>query len=351
MKKPWKLLLYALAALLGVWLTAKFLLPIGLPFLLGWSLARLVRPVTLSLHHRCRFPLWLSSLLCITLAAALLGGGIWLLGRWGIGQLTALGRRLPALLSSLSPSLSSLHTRLLHLAEKLPEPFVPAASQWLDRFFEGGSIVADTASDQLLSFAGRVLSCVPDLVLFSLTTLLSAYLFSSEGPRLRAAMERRLPEKWLRRIKSVVRHLLSALGGYLRTQLRLSGVVFLLLAGGLLLLRQKQPVLLALLIAVIDALPVFGVGTVLLPWGVLAFLRGSTVLGAGLFALYALCAVVRAFLEPKFLGKQIGLDPLLTLLALYAGFRLFGVLGMILLPVAAILLKQLYDIVESSEET
>lgn len=350
MKNPWKLLLYALAALLGVWLTAKFLLPIGLPFLLGWALSRLTRPVTMRLHRRCRFPLWLSSLLCITLSAALLSGVVWLLGRWGIGQITALSRRLPALLSSLSQPLAALHTRLLHLAEKLPEPFVPAAVQWLDRFFEGGSVVADTVSDGLLSFAGRALSCVPDLVLFSLTTLLSAYLFSSEGPRLAEAAKRRLPESLLRRAKSVGRHLLSALGGYLRTQLRLSGVVFLLVAGGLLLLRQTQPILLALLIAVIDALPVFGVGTVLLPWGVLAFLRGNPVLGAGLLVLYALCAVVRAFLEPKFLGKQIGLDPLLTLLALYAGFRLFGVLGMILLPVAAILLKQLYDIVESSEE-
>ena len=97
-----------------------------------------------------------------------------------------------------------------------------------------------------------------------------------------------------------------------------------------------------------DALPVFGVGTVLIPWGVISFLRGNAFLGIGLLVLYALCSVSRAFLEPRFLGKQIGLNPLLTLIALYAGYRLFGILGMILLPLAVILLKQLYELVESA---
>lgn len=99
-----------------------------------------------------------------------------------------------------------------------------------------------------------------------------------------------------------------------------------------------------------DALPVFGAGTILIPWGVISFLRGVPSLGIGLLALYALCAVGRAFLEPRFLGKQIGLDPLLTLVALYAGFRFFGILGMILLPVAIILLKQLYELIGTAEK-
>ena len=91
-----------------------------------------------------------------------------------------------------------------------------------------------------------------------------------------------------------------------------------------------------------------GAGTVLIPWGVISFLRGNTVLGVGLLVLYALCSVSRAFLEPRFLGKQIGLNPLVTLAALYAGYRLFGILGMILLPFAVILLKQLYELIESA---
>ena len=117
---------------------------------------------------------------------------------------------------------------------------------------------------------------------------------------------------------------------------------------GLLVLGRKNALPLALVIAVVDALPVFGAGTILIPWGVISFLRGSTVLGIGLLVLYALCSVSRAFLEPRFLGKQIGLNPLLTLIALYAGYRLFGILGMILLPFAVILLKQLYELIESA---
>jgi predicted PurR-regulated permease PerM len=94
----------------------------------------------------------------------------------------------------------------------------------------------------------------------------------------------------------------------------------------------------------VDALPVLGAGAVLIPWGLLSFLRGSTGDGVGLLLIYAVIAIARTTLEPRFLGKQMGLHPLLTLLSLYGGFRLFGVSGMILVPVGVMLCKQLYEL-------
>ncbi len=348
MKKPWKLLAYAVGGILGVWLAAKLLIPIGLPFLLGWGLSKLAQPMERRLTERAKFPAWLASFLCVSLIAAALGGCVWLLVRVLFSELEHLTDRLPALLSSLSRPLSRLHAGLLRMAARLPDPAATLAVQWLDRLFEGGSVLADTVSDGLLSFAGKTISRVPDIFLFVLTALLSAYLFSSERRRVAETVRRHLPEEWLERGKKIFKRLRSALGGYVKAQLRLSLVVLALMAAGLLILRQENAVLLAVVIAVVDALPVFGAGTILIPWGIISFLRNNPSLGIGLLVLYALCAVGRAFLEPRFLGKQIGLNPLLTLFALYAGFRLFGVLGMILLPVAVILLKQLYDLVESA---
>ena len=94
------------------------------------------------------------------------------------------------------------------------------------------------------------------------------------------------------------------------------------------------------------ALPVFGVGTIMVPWGALTLLRGDTFTGLGLLAVYGAASLTRTFLEPRFLGRQIGLSPLLTLVCLYAGFRLYGILGMILLPVAVILCKQVIELLE-----
>ena len=102
------------------------------------------------------------------------------------------------------------------------------------------------------------------------------------------------------------------------------------------------------LIAVVDALPVLGSGTVLLPWAAVSLLRGSGGLALGLTVTYAAAAFARSALEPRLLGRQIGLPPLLTLLSLYAGYRLFGLAGMILLPLAVLLAKQVWELAEGN---
>ena len=135
----------------------------------------------------------------------------------------------------------------------------------------------------------------------------------------------------------------AALGGWLLAQLKLMGVTFLILTAGFLLLRTEYPLLFALLTTLIDALPVFGTGTVLIPWALLEFLHGNTACGVGFLILYAVAALTRQTLEPRLVGQQIGLAPIFTLLALYAGYKTIGVPGMILFPICAVLFRQLWD--------
>ncbi len=344
MKKPWRLLLYIIGGIAGIWLTAKFLLPIGLPFLFGLALAKLSKKPVDWLHRKSHFPRWLCSFLVVSLLSAALVGLLWLLGQVLFSELQQLAGRLPQILPDLSLALSQLHDRLLSLAAKLPESISAALSTWLDRLFAGSSVVVDTASGWLIGLVGGLIAWVPDLLLFLLTMLLSAYFFSSQWQELEKAAKNIIPESWLERCATVLKRLKSALGGYVKAQCYLAGITFGLLLLGFFLLGRNQAVLSALLIALLDALPVFGAGVILIPWAILSFLQGQTALAAGLLVLYTVCALVRSFLEPKFLGKQMGLHPLLTLLSLYAGFRLFGILGMILVPVGVILVKQLYDL-------
>lgn len=351
MKNTWKLFACIAGGAVGVWLTAKLLLPVGLPFLCGWALAGMARPMERVLTVRAKVPQRLASFLCITLLSAAICAAVWLLARLVFSEAEHLTRRIPALLSSLAKPLSGLHAWLLRMAAKLPDPAAAVAAQWLERLFAGGAGIAESLSGGALALVGRVISRVPHILLFLMTALLSAYLISSEREKLALTARRHIPAQWYARGKKIAKRLKSALGGYVKAQLRLSLVVLAVSGLGLLLLRQKNAAALAVVIALVDALPVFGAGTILIPWGVLSFLRGEASLGAGMLVLYALCAVGRAFLEPRFLGKQIGLDPLMTLAALYAGFRLFGILGMILLPVAVILLKQLYELVCSAEQS
>lgn len=351
MKNPWKLIGYAVGSVIAIWLTVKFLFPIGLPFLLGFALASAAEPFVRTLTEKSRFPRWIAALLIIILLAAALTGLLWLFGRMLFGQIERFAAKIPELLSSLSGPLADLHGRLLLLAAKLPQSVAPAAVEWIDRLFEGGSVLAETASEWLISLAGNLLTLVPEIVLFLLTTLLSAYLITSERPVLADMLRKRLPATWLAHGRAVKKRLKSTIGGYVRAQLRLMGLVFLLLAAGLfLILRKPNALLIAAGIAILDALPVFGSGTALIPWGVVTLLRGNTARAVGLLLLYAVVSLSRTFLEPRFLGHQIGLHPLLTLVSLYAGYRLFGVLGMILVPVGVILVKQLYELIEPKQD-
>lgn len=349
MKKTWRLAAYAVGGVVAVWLTAKFFLPVGLPFLLGFGLSRLAEPLVSGLTRSGHVPRWLASFLCVSGVFAGIGLLLWLLGKMLCGELARFATQLPSLLESLAVPVGKLHGQLVSLAGRLPDGIAAAVTQWLDSFFEGSGVVLDSMSGWLIGIVTGTLSSLPDIVLFVLTVLLSSYLISSELPHLREAAGRHLPPAWSQRGHAIVRRLKSAFGGYCKAQFRLMLVTFGIVAAGLLLLRRDHALLFGFLIAVVDALPVFGSGTVLVPWAVFALLRGDNPIAIGLLLTYGVASLTRTFLEPRFLGHQIGLNPLLTLLSLYAGYRLFGILGMVLLPVAVILFKQIYDLFESTE--
>ncbi|MGM9553339.1 MAG: sporulation integral membrane protein YtvI [Faecousia sp.] len=348
MKNPWRLIGYAICGVVGIWVTVKLLLPVGLPFLLGYGLSALAEPPVRALKERFGVPRRPAGFLVVLLLSAAVFGILFLLGKLLFSQAQELTARLPSLLTSLEEPLAKLHGGLLRIAAKLPQSVAPAAAEWIDRLFAGGSVVAGTVSEWLLGFAGNVISLIPDIVLFLLTMILSAYLFCAERTQLLQIARRLLPEQWRKKLLAVKTRLRGALGGYCKAQGYLLLVTLAIVAVGLLLLRRRNALLIALLIAVVDALPVFGAGTILIPWGVISFLRGQTGQAVGLLLLYAVTSLTRTCLEPRFLGRQIGLNPLLTLVSLYAGFRLFGVIGMILVPVGVILLKQIYELVEST---
>jgi predicted PurR-regulated permease PerM len=109
---------------------------------------------------------------------------------------------------------------------------------------------------------------------------------------------------------------------------------------GFWLLGISRSLVLAGLIAILDAFPVLGVGTVLIPWALLCLLREETIRGIGLLALYAVVWLSRSILEPRLIGKGLGLDPLVTLMAIYAGWKLWGISGMLLAPILALTVAQ-----------
>lgn len=186
-------------------------------------------------------------------------------------------------------------------------------------------------------FVSRLARTLPTF-LFSLgVSVLAAVYFCLDLDRVHAALGRIIPTRIRPFLSEAKRSALRAALSALRAELLLMLIAFFVMLFGFLILGLPYPFLLAALLALFDLLPVIGVGTFLLPWGFLALLSGARTLGVGILIIFGVTALLRQFAEPHLLGRRMGVHPLLTLLSLYAGFRLLGAVGMILFPVLTLL--------------
>ena len=328
---------WAAALGLGVWLLG----PPLLPFLLGLVLARTVEPAVRLLDRR--LPRWLASGCAVAGAYILLVAGGFLLCRVLCRELWSFLRSLPELAGTMSEPLTRLRDRLLLMAGRFPDGIGAALEQGVTGFFQSGAGLGQKLYDWAFRTVSRLLTQLPDLFLFLLTAVLSSVMFSAKLPRLLALWETHAPDHWQQRLTGLWQTVRRTLGAWLLAQGKLMLVTLLILAAGFLVLGVDYALLFALGIALLDALPVFGSGLILIPWSMVRFLQGDTFRGVGLLLVYGVAALTRTALEPRILGRQIGLDPLLTLAALYAGYRFLGIGGMILFPMGALVARQFWD--------
>ena len=314
----------------GGLLLLALLWPCLIQFLLAYLTASAVEPAVAFLSRRIPRPLAAALVLTALLAAIALGA--WLLFSRLFYEGTALLLRLPQLLSQFSSQW--LEGRLYSFLVALP----PQAREWLisalEQAVENGLGLPDRVSAFLADSAAALARALPQLFLAVSTTLLAMFYCSAGLPGIRRYLRELIPPERRETADRFLGRLREALLSWCRVQGRLMVVVFAVMAAGLLLLRVPYALLAAGLGALVDALPFFGSGVLLVPWAALSFLRGDKMLGFGLLVLYALLCLLRGVLEPRFYGRQAGVSPLLTLLAMYGGFRLLGVWGLLLVPMA-----------------
>jgi sporulation integral membrane protein YtvI len=317
-------------AFLGAWLGGKYLLPLAMPFLLGVGLALMAEPAVKFLAKK--LPRGAAAGIGVTGTLLLLTSGVFLAGALVVKELGLLASALPDLSQTARTGLRSMEDFLLDLAEETPAGVRPLLEKTVTGAFRDSSAVVERVTARLPGMASKVLSWLPGSALTLGTGILSAFMVSARMPRLKRWLRRGPMEK----ILPVAKRIKIALGGWLKAQLKLAGLCFGVVCGGFLLLGIPYAPIWAALTALVDAIPVLGTGTVLIPWSLVCLLQGQRVRALGLVAVYVIALISRSALEPRLVGKQLGLDPLITLAALYTGFRLWGIPGMILSPMLCV---------------
>ena len=338
------MLFCAAVGLLALWLTFRFALGIIAPFLLAYLLSRAVRPLSERLTKRTRLPKSVAAaglvILTVGLVSALTVGGV----RRGIREVSRLAEGLTTDTEGLTAAVESVLSRVQSLSAHIPflrrfedAPFYADLCASVDRMVETGvARLTEAMTARLPDAAMTVAGFLPAAFIFITVTLLACYYFTADDGRLgrgvTAFLSRLTPPPLRDRLPPIGRRLRRLGRQYLRACLLLGLLTFCLSFIGLALMRIPYAFIIALLLAVVDLLPLLGTGVILIPWALICLLLGQVKLGIGLLALYGVTTLVRQVLEPKLIGDGLGLHPLLSLFSMYAGLRLFGVWGMILAP-------------------
>lgn len=318
------------------WLGFRYVLPLALPFILGTALALAAEPLVRLLCRRLHAPRGLAAAVGVTVSLIGIASLLVLLGALLIRQLRAVTLVLPQLEQTTVSSLSALETYLLKLSDKLPTMLREPVERSVEDFFSNGTVLVDQVAQRMPALAGAAFSHVPGSALTVGTGVLSGFMLSARLPALRSWLRSRPFWNKLQTWRSAAAGLRGALGGWVKAQLKLTLLSFAIVTVGLLLLGISYAPVWGALIALVDAIPVLGTGTVLLPWAFVCLVQGKNLQAAGLLGIALVAMVSRSFLEPRLVGKQLGLDPLITLVALYTGFRLWGVGGMLLAPLLCV---------------
>ena len=322
-----RLILVLIALYLGV----RYLLPVSLPFLAGALLALAAEPLVSLCVKGLKLPRGVAAGVGVSLSVFLLMGILTVLGAAALRQLAGLQLRLP----DLTAQAQSFKDWLIATADKAPEAVRSLAQRTVLEAFDDGQLLMEQVTTRLPGLVTGLGSFLGSSVLSVGTGLLSAYLISARLPLLGKQVKAKLPAAWAEKGLPALKRLLRSLWAWCKAQAGLAGITFLIVSAGLWLMKIPRSLLLGFLIALVDAVPILGTGTVLVPWAVIVLLQGNLSRGVGLLATYAVAAVTRTVLEPRLLGRQLGLDPLATLIAMYFGYRFWGIPGLLFTPILA----------------
>lgn len=334
---------YAALAVGAMFLLFRFLLPWLAPFLLAFLTAHLIEPIVRFLMKRGKLQRGFACVVCSILVLALMITMVgFLIGRL-LSGISSFVQNLPDLVGQMSYGFSQMDGAIHRFVIAAPVETQDIIQSAIDGFTAMVTELPAALSTRLLGVVASMATGFPRLFLFTITYAIGVLFISIGYPQVTAFIRRQIPDKWRERARTLRQDIAQTMIKWCRAQVMLIGVTFVLLTISFLILRIPYALLLAVLIAIIDALPVLGTGTVLIPWAILSALGGDVTLGVGLGITYGLVSITHSFMEPRLVGGQLGLHPVATLMAMYIGFASVGVVGMITFPFLLILLKQFHD--------
>lgn len=333
-------LIFSILATAGFVIIGWKLLGFFMPFVIGWIIAAIASPLVNWLEKKLKIVKKLGSALIVILVLALIVLAVY----FGISRLAAevgrLARDFPNMYAQLEEGLRQIGDTLSGVFERLPDGVQKSLNtvvENLDQYMGG---IVSRISEPTVQAAGNFAKSLPSYLISFIVSVLSAYFFIVQREEVIQWLKKVSPRAVQKRMTLVIDNLRYAVGGYFKAQFKIMIVVFGILLVGLGFLQTSYFGLAAFLIAFLDFLPFFGTGTAMIPWAAYEFFMGDYKMTAALVIIYVITQAVHQLSQPKLVGDSVGLNPLVTLILLYIGYRMGSVIGMIIaVPVGMVLIN------------
>lgn len=314
-----------------------------MPFVIGWILSVIANPLVKFLEKRVKLLRKHSSMLIIIAVLALIFiGGYFAIAKLG-GEAISLLNNLPQIYENTSQEFDGVGDNLQVAIDRLPINIQRQILKVQNDFSSYiGSMVGEFGKPTVEA-ASNFAKNLPSRLISIIMTILSAYFFIADRDKIIDFVDAHTPYSIKKNIMTVLHDFRHAVGGYFKAQFKIMFIVGVILFLGFSILRIEYAILLALLIAFLDFLPFFGTGTALIPWAVVKFLTSDYQTAVGLLVIYGVSQLVRQLIQPKIVGDSMGLNPLLTLVFMYIGYKVKGVLGMIVAVPVGMIFINLYS--------
>ena len=325
-----------------VFLVFRYLLNLIWPFFVAFLFAWLLKPVIRWLTVKCHLKYTLSAALSLLVFFAVIGGLAVLFTSRIVAFVAEFIVWLPSLYSDMiEPGLENLSNWIEELANRISPDAYQVVNAALPNVISSIGSAVTSLSMQLVSSLSGWAAKLPSRLLSALICAIATIFMTLDFPKMNAFLLRQVPE----RPRHIITEARDRLAGILKQYGKSYGIIMCITFAeelvGLLLLGQKNALLIALAVAVFDIFPIVGVGTVLLPWATVTLLGGGIGKGVGLIVLWSVTIIVRQIIEPRIVGRHVGLHPLITLAAMFVGTKLFGGVGLFGLPITCAIVQSL----------
>ncbi len=311
-----------------------------MPFIIGAIIALIANPLVRFLERRIKIVRRAGSAFVIVLTIAVIVSISYIVIAMLVEQIVGFAGNLPDLWKSVSATIAQITKSYDIYLARMPLVLREWVAGIFASFNENTTSILKSMGAPMAEAASRFAKNLPLVILGIIMAILSSYFFVAEREYIVKMIKRGASDSMLNRWNVVYKTMKDAVGGYFRAQFKIMGVVFFILLVGFTILGVDYGILLALLIAMLDFLPFFGTGIVMLPWAIYQFAVGDYRMGIGLLIAWGVSQLIRQLIQPKLVGDSIGLEPIPTLFLLYIGFRIGGAFGLIIaVPVGMIIIN------------